>query len=132
MVRQGHLELAGGDPLSGSASTSVQCRKRRVPRRYGPEPGQGKHPLQAPQHLCSSQSDGLPRVANYRETYDLPAWTGMLRNHESPIRTNRFVAEKIIESEKAIAEGQQESRCWATSTSGAVGTGRRSVRSQNT
>jgi GDPmannose 4,6-dehydratase len=115
-----------------NAGSSVQCRGRRVLRRYGPEPGQRKHPLQAPQPLCCSQSDDLPRVANYRETYGLSAWTGILRNHESPLRPNRLVAEKIIEGEKAIAEGQQEGRCWAISTSGAIGTGRRSVRRRNT
>jgi GDPmannose 4,6-dehydratase len=47
-------------------------------------------------------------VANYREAYGLFACTGILANHESPLRPNRFVTQKIIQGVKAIAEGKQE------------------------
>jgi len=48
------------------------------------------------------------QVANYREAYGLFACTGILANHESPLRPNRFVTQKIIQGVKAIAEGKQE------------------------
>jgi GDPmannose 4,6-dehydratase len=48
------------------------------------------------------------QVANYREAYGLFTCTGILANHESPLRPNRFVTQKIIQGVKAIAEGKQE------------------------
>ena len=48
------------------------------------------------------------QVANYREAYGLFACTGILANHESPLRPNRFVTQKIIQGVKAIAAGTQE------------------------
>ncbi|SLN74451.1 GDP-mannose 4,6-dehydratase [Falsiruegeria litorea R37] len=42
-------------------------------------------------------------VANYREAYGLQACTGILFNHESPLRPNRFVTQKIVAGAVAIA-----------------------------
>ena len=47
-------------------------------------------------------------VANYREAYDLFACTGILFNHESPLRPERFVTRKIISTVCRIASGSQE------------------------
>ena len=45
-------------------------------------------------------------VANYREAYNLFACSGILFNHESPLRPERFVTQKIIAAACRIAEGQ--------------------------
>ena len=47
-------------------------------------------------------------VSNYREAYALFACTGILFNHESPIRPGRFVTQKIVHSASKIAQGHQE------------------------
>ena len=47
-------------------------------------------------------------VANYREAYNLFACTGILFNHESHLRPERFVTQKIIKSARRIAEGNGE------------------------
>ncbi|MBS3964772.1 MAG: GDP-mannose 4,6-dehydratase [Methylomonas sp.] len=47
-------------------------------------------------------------VDNYREAYGLYASTGILFNHESPLRPNRFVTQKIIQTAKRIANGSKE------------------------
>lgn len=47
-------------------------------------------------------------VANYREAYGLFACTGILFNHESPLRPERFVTQKIVRAAKRIAEGSGE------------------------
>lgn len=47
-------------------------------------------------------------VANYREAYTLFACTGILFNHESPLRPERFVTGKIIAAACRIAAGSQE------------------------
>ncbi len=47
-------------------------------------------------------------VANYREAYSLYACTGILFNHESPFRPERFVTQKIVRTAARIAAGSDE------------------------
>lgn len=47
-------------------------------------------------------------VNNYREAYGLFACTGILFNHESPLRPSRFVTQKIVLTAKRIAGGSNE------------------------
>ena len=47
-------------------------------------------------------------VDNFREAYKLFAFTGILFNHESPLRPARFVTQKIISTAKRIANGSGE------------------------
>lgn len=47
-------------------------------------------------------------VDNYREAYNLHACTGILFNHESPLRPSRFVTQKIISTALRIATGSNE------------------------
>lgn len=48
------------------------------------------------------------QVAVYRESYGLFACTGILFNHESPLRQERFVSRKIVSTARRIAEGSGE------------------------
>jgi len=47
-------------------------------------------------------------VANYRDAYKLFACTGILFNHESPLRPPRFVTQKIVSAACRIAAGSAE------------------------
>jgi GDPmannose 4,6-dehydratase len=47
-------------------------------------------------------------VANYRESYSLYACSGILFNHESPLRPVRFVTRKITAAAARIARGSAE------------------------
>jgi GDPmannose 4,6-dehydratase len=47
-------------------------------------------------------------VANYRDAYGLFACSGILFNHESPLRPARFVTRKIVDSAVRIANGSGE------------------------
>jgi GDPmannose 4,6-dehydratase len=47
-------------------------------------------------------------VANYREAYNLFACSGILFNHESPLRPARFVTKKIVNAACRIAAGSRE------------------------
>jgi len=47
-------------------------------------------------------------VANYRESYGLHACTGILFNHESPLRPGRFVTRKVVAAACRIAGGSGE------------------------
>jgi GDPmannose 4,6-dehydratase len=47
-------------------------------------------------------------VANYREAYGLFACSGILFNHESPLRPERFVTRKIVATACRIGRGSKE------------------------
>jgi len=47
-------------------------------------------------------------VANYREAYGLFACSGILFNHESPLRPERFVTQKIVAAACRISQGSNE------------------------
>ena len=48
------------------------------------------------------------QIAQYREAYGIPAATGILFNHESPLRPERFVTQKIVAAACRIARGEQD------------------------
>lgn len=48
------------------------------------------------------------QVANYREAYNIKACTGILFNHESPLRQERYVTQKIVLAACRIAKGSKE------------------------
>jgi GDPmannose 4,6-dehydratase len=47
-------------------------------------------------------------VANYREAYGIFACSGILFNHDSPLRPERFVTQKIVGGACRIARGNKE------------------------
>lgn len=55
-----------------------------------------------------AKSAAFWQVANYREAYGLFACTGILFNHESPLRPGRFVTRKIIRAACRIGKGSKE------------------------
>ncbi|MFK5984186.1 MAG: GDP-mannose 4,6-dehydratase [Pseudomonadota bacterium] len=48
------------------------------------------------------------QVSNYREAYNIYACSGLLFNHESPLRPARFVTKKIVSTACRIAKGSNE------------------------
>lgn len=60
----------------------------------------------SPYAVAKSTSHWL--VANYRSAYKLFACTGILFNHESPLRPARFVTRKIVKAAVAIANGSPD------------------------
>jgi GDPmannose 4,6-dehydratase len=55
-----------------------------------------------------AKSAAFWQVSNYREAYNIFACSGILFNHESPLRPERFVTQKIVRSAYRIAQGKQE------------------------
>ncbi len=55
-----------------------------------------------------SKAAAFWQVANYREAYHLHACSGILFNHESPLRPERFVTKKIVATACRIAGGSDE------------------------
>ena len=55
-----------------------------------------------------AKSSAVWMVSNYREAYGLFACNGILFNHESPLRSPRFVTRKVISAAAKIKQGSPE------------------------
>lgn len=55
-----------------------------------------------------AKSAAFWQVANFREAYNLYACSGILFNHESPLRPDRFVTKKIVSTTCRIKNGSKE------------------------
>ena len=77
---------------------------------FGNTPGAANEqtPFQPRSPYATAKSAAHYVVANYREAYGLFASTGILFNHESPLRPVRFVTQKIISTAVRIASGSRE------------------------
>ena len=71
----------------------------------GSEPANEETAFRPRSPYAVAKAAGFWQVANYREAYDLFACTGLLFNHESPLRPQRFVTQKIVNGAKDIAAG---------------------------
>lgn len=66
------------------------------------------HPFRPRSPYAVAKAAAFWQVANYREAYNLFACSGILFNHESPLRPARFVTRKIIAAACRIAAGSDE------------------------
>jgi GDPmannose 4,6-dehydratase len=69
----------------------------------GPQGADETTPFQPRSPYATAKAAAFWGVANYREAYGLKACTGLLFNHESPLRPRRFVTQKIVSGAVSIA-----------------------------
>jgi GDPmannose 4,6-dehydratase len=74
----------------------------------GGEPADEQTPFRPRSPYAVAKASAFWLVQNYREAYGLYACTGILFNHESPLRPTRFVTQKIISTARRIANGSPE------------------------
>jgi GDPmannose 4,6-dehydratase len=74
----------------------------------GGEPATETTPFRPRSPYAVAKSAAFWEVANYREAYNLFACSGILYNHESPLRPQRFVTQKIVRSVCEIAAGSKD------------------------
>ena len=72
------------------------------------EPANEGTPFYPMSPYAVAKSSAYWLVNNYREAYGLFACTGILFNHESALRPERFVTQKIVRAVKRIAQGSTE------------------------
>ena len=65
-------------------------------------------PLRPRSPYAVAKAAAFWEVANYREAYGLYACSGLLFNHESPLRPERFVTRKVVVAACRIAAGNKE------------------------
>jgi GDPmannose 4,6-dehydratase len=74
----------------------------------GDEPATETTPFRPRSPYAVAKATAFWQVVNYREAYGLAACSGILFNHESPLRPERFVTQKIVRAAKRIASGSKE------------------------
>ncbi|CRI68142.1 GDP-mannose 4,6-dehydratase [Thiocapsa sp. KS1] len=74
----------------------------------GGVPANEQTPFHPRSPYAVAKSSAFWLVDNYREAYGLWVCTGILFNHESPLRPTRFVTQKIVGTAKRIAQGSRE------------------------
>jgi GDPmannose 4,6-dehydratase len=74
----------------------------------GGEPANETTPFYPRSPYAVAKTSAYWLVDNYREAYGLWACTGILFNHESPLRPERFVTQKIVSTVTRIANGSKE------------------------
>lgn len=74
----------------------------------GGQPANEDTPFRPRSPYAVAKAAAFWEVANYRESYGLFACSGILFNHESPLRPERFVTQKIVRAACAIARGSKE------------------------
>jgi len=74
----------------------------------GGEPADEQTPFHPRSPYAVAKASAFWLVHNYREAYGLHACSGILFNHESPLRPARFVTQKIISTACRIASGSPE------------------------
>ena len=89
---EGNLFFAGSSEIYGSSSTPSEL--------------DSKIDLRSPYSAAKYQSFLLSKM--YREIYKINSVTGILFNHESSLRDEKFVIKKIINKAIAIKKGSKE------------------------
>ena len=74
----------------------------------GDTPANEQTPFRPRSPYAVAKAAAVWQVANYREAYGLYACSGLLFNHESPLRPERFVTQKIVQVARRIAAGSSE------------------------
>jgi GDPmannose 4,6-dehydratase len=65
-----------------------------------------KSPLSPRSPYAVAKASAYWTVANYRQAYGMFACTGILSNHDSPLRPRRFVTRKIVHTVASLALGR--------------------------
>lgn len=73
-----------------------------------PDPADEASAFRPRSPYATAKATAFWTVANYREAYGMPACTGILFNHESPLRPGHFVTRKIVDAAVRIAAGSRE------------------------
>ena len=95
-------------------------RRVNIPMRYynacsgecfgetGDKPADEQTPFQPLSPYGHAKAAAFGLTKSYRETYGLFCSSGILFNHESPLRPSTFVSQKILLGAAAIAQGEQK------------------------
>ena len=74
----------------------------------GDRPADENTPFRPRSPYAVAKATAFWQIANYREAYNIFACSGILFNHESPLRPRRFVTQKIVNAACRIAKNPNQ------------------------
>jgi GDPmannose 4,6-dehydratase len=104
----GTLNLLEGIRFLGAQTRLYNAGSSECFGNTGSQPADEETPFRPRSPYAVAKAAAHWQVANYRESYGLYACTGILFNHESPLRPERFVTKKIVAAACRIAQGSAE------------------------
>ncbi len=107
-IAVGTLHLLEGMRFQGSAARLYNAGSSECFGNTGIHRADENTPFRPRSPYAVAKAAAHWEVANYRDAYGLYACTGILFNHESPLRPERFVTKKIVSSACRIARGSSE------------------------
>jgi GDPmannose 4,6-dehydratase len=107
-IALGTLNLLEGIRFLGSGSRFYSAGSSECFGNTRGEPANEDTPFEPRSPYAVAKAAAKWETSNYREAYGLYACTGILFNHESPLRPERFVTSKVIAAAVRIANGSRE------------------------
>lgn len=107
-ISVGTLNLLEAMRLTGQTSRLYNAGSSESFGNSDGEPADEQTPFRPRSPYAVAKATAFWEVANYREAYKLFACTGILFNHESPLRPERYVTRKIVKAACRIAMGSRE------------------------
>lgn len=104
----GTLNLLEGIRFTGKNIRLYNASSSECFGNSGDEPCSEISPFRPRSPYAVAKAAAFWQVANYREAYGLHACSGILFNHESSLRPERFVTQKIVRAAQRIAAGSSE------------------------
>ena len=107
-ISVGTLNLLEAIRFTGGTSKLYSAGSSECFGNTGGLPADEDTPFRPRSPYAVAKAAAFWEVANYRDSYNLFACTGILFNHESPLRPERFVTKKIVKAACRISSGSQE------------------------
>lgn len=105
-IAQGTLNFLEAIRLSGHEIRFYNAGSTECFGDTGDSRATEESPLRPRSPYAVAKASAFWTVQTYREAYEMYACTGILSNHESPLRPRRFVTRKIIHAVAALALGK--------------------------
>ena len=107
-ISTGTLNLLEGLRFLGSTARLYNAGSSECFGDTGPVPASETTPFRPRSPYAVAKACAHNLVSSYREAYRMHACTGILFNHESPLRMERFVTQKIVRCAARIASGSPD------------------------
>lgn len=104
-ITVGTLNLLEAIRFSGSTARLYNAGSGECFGETNGEPADENRAFRPRSPYATAKAAAQWTVTNYRESYNIHACTGILFNHESPLRPTRFVTRKVVSTACAIAAG---------------------------
>lgn len=107
-IGMGALNLLEGMRFLGSKARLYNAGSSECFGNTGEVAANESTPFRPRSPYAVAKATAFWEVANYREAYGLYVCSGILFNHESPLRPERFVTQKVVRAASRIAAGATE------------------------